>query len=108
MHEVPAKFEFVSGDINWTTVILVITFLVILPLQLWLCKKAKRVIIRLLPAIVFAVTALILALVAYLVGSWEGLFILLLSLYSAFCAVVCMVGFFSHLVTKHLKRFSNK
>ena len=104
MVELPAKFEFFTGDINWTAVILVITFLVLLPLQLWLCHKAKRTVARLLPSIVFVAAALLLALAAYLVGSWEGLFILLLSLYAAFCAVVCIVGVFSYLAIKFFKQ----
>lgn len=103
MLETSVNFDISSLDINWTAVILIASFLIVMPLQIWFCYKAKRTAVRLLPSIILTVLALVLALIAYLVGSWEGLFILLLALYIAFIDVVCIMGVFIGFFIKYSK-----
>lgn len=66
-------FDIWLGEIELTRLCLILSLAVILPGQLWLCFRVKRLIWRLLPVIVFAgLTAALLALAA-VSAAWESL-----------------------------------
>lgn len=63
--------------------VFLISLLVILPLQMWLCEKGKKLFLRLLPVIVFAVLTVGLLLLTPVIGS-------VACLLAALCAAIML------------------
>lgn len=85
-------FDIWIGEINVSVLVLLISAAVVLPVQLLLCSKVKSIVVRCLPAGLFALLA-ILAWILY--GSsygWDALIYVYGAIYAAYLLLVCGIG----------------
>lgn len=86
-------FDIWMGDIELTTVVLIFSVVVLLPIQLLLCFKIKSRVIRLLPVIVLSVLTIILVCVSLGNPDWiVGLVYLIFSFFTGFMLIACGIG----------------
>ena len=85
-------FDIWIGDSNLTQLVMIVTAVIILPIQLLLCFKVKSLIIRFIPIIALFILA-VAAIIAYkdAVG-WDGLGLVLVAIYEAFMLLMCGIG----------------
>lgn len=85
-------FDIWIGDIDLTQLVMIVTAVVILPVQLLLCFKVKSLIIRFIPLIALFILA-VAAIITYkdAVG-WDGLGLVLVMMYEAFMLLMCGFG----------------
>lgn len=85
-------FDIWWGDIELTTLTIVVSVLVLLPAQLLLCYRAGRLSARLAPAAVLLV--LVLLLLAMWIGAagWDGLFYAIFAIFAGFMLFTCGIG----------------
>lgn len=84
--------DFFDIDINIAVFIILVSAVTLL-LQLLLCFKAKRKLIKLLPIAVLAVFAIAFYAYAVYVNGWNGLGYLFFALLSAGLIFVCGIAF---------------
>lgn len=98
---VTTKFEFSGGvymfdiwigDIELTTLVLIVSIVVLLPLQLLLCFKVKKLMFRLLPIIILSILTIAFMVMNFLIPGWDGLGYLFLAIFSGFMIFMCGVG----------------
>ena len=85
-------FEVYWGDVELTALTLVVSLVIVLPLQLLLCFKAKRRAVRFLPLLILSVLAAAFLLLTVSTPGWDGLGYLFLAIYAAFLMLMCGVG----------------
>ncbi len=78
------------GDINFTSLMMIVSLVVVLPLQIWLCFKGKSVWIRLAPMILFALLELVFLLLGF--SGWQFIVFLYFAVCTAFMLFACGVG----------------
>ena len=85
-------FDIWIGDMNLTVLILVFSFVVVLPVQLLLCFKVKSRTLRCLPMAMF----LLLAVAAFILNGatpgWDGMGYLFGAIYAGIMLFLCGVG----------------
>ena len=64
-------FDIWFGDVEITTVVLIVSVLLLLPTQLLLCFKVRNLLIRLLPAIELAVPTLVFTILYFISTGWD-------------------------------------
>ncbi len=97
-------FDVWKGDIELTTVVLIFSVFILLPLQLLLCFKVKSIIIRLLPVTVLSISAVYFLVMSAVITGWDGVGYLFLSIFAGFMLFMCGVGWGIWGITKLLKR----
>ena len=85
-------FDIWWGDIELTTLTLILSSLVMLPVQLWLCFKAKNQTLRLLPVTVFTALTLLFLLMCVSTTGWDVLLVVVLAIFSAIMLLFCGIG----------------
>ncbi len=75
-----------------TDVFLLILSVLVLSLQLFLCRKAKHIWLRFMPTILFAGLTIVFAVMAFLFDGWDSIGFLFLALCSAFLLLTCGIG----------------
>ncbi len=97
------------GDINFTSLIIIVSIAVVLPLQILLCFKGKSVWVRLAPVIVFALAVVALLLYGFLWSDgWEGIGFLFFAIYAGDLLFVCGVGWLVWSVTMLVRKLRKK
>lgn len=94
------------GSIDLSTAALLFSVFVLLPIQLWLCFKVRSRILRLLPAIVFAVLTVALYSSAITASGWDGLAFIVLAILAGFMLLVCGLGWAIWAITRAVKKRS--
>ena len=85
-------FDIWLGDIELTRLVLIFSFVFLLPLQLFLCFKVKSKRIRLVPAAVLLLLTMVLMMLFASVGGWAGLIYLFLAIFGGFMLLICGAG----------------
>lgn len=85
-------FDIWLGDINLTVLILVLSVVLVLPIQTLLCFKARSRTIRLLPVLIFFAFAVIFLILNLFTPGWNGLGYLILAIYAVFLMLMCGIG----------------
>ena len=85
-------FDMWYGNIELTTLTLIISFVVILPVQLMLCFRVKSRTVRLLPVVILSSVTAILLVAALIVQGWEGLGYAIWAIFTGFMLFMCGVG----------------
>lgn len=80
------------GDINLTLVVMLLCALVILPIQLLLCFKVKRLWLRLVPTVLFCTLSVISFILTMTITGWDVLLWLIILIYSLFVSAVCALS----------------
>ena len=97
-------FDIFYGDAELTVLILNIAIVAVLPIQLLLCFKAKRRLIRLLPVILFSAIAALCLLAALTASEWEGLGYILLAVFAAVLLCSCLIAWGIWWIIKRIKK----
>ena len=97
-------FDVWVEDVELTSLTINLAIAVFLPIQLLLCFKAKKRIIRLLPVIVFAVLTIAFFIMAVVAQGWDGLGYLFFAIYTAITLFVCGVGWGIWWIVRRCKR----
>ena len=80
------------GEAEFTTLVLNISIIVLLPVQLFLCFKVKSRIVRFLPIIVFSVLTTVFFVLASIAQEWDRLGYVFFAIFSGFMLFMCGIG----------------
>ena len=101
-------FDIWLGDIDFTLLMMIVSAVIILPVQLFLCFKVKSRIIRFIPIIALFILAVIAIIKYSNVTAWDGLFFVVVVMYEAFMLLMCGIGWGVWALVKVLKKTGNK
>lgn len=79
-------------ELDWTTVFVIVISVAVLILQIWLCRKGKKLAVKLIPSGVLSVCAIVCGILSEYVNGWDGLGYLFFTLLSVWLIVVCGIG----------------
>ncbi len=79
-------------DIDVTTVIAVSAVLVVLPIQLLLCFKVKKLLLRLLPTMLLAVTTVVFFAMMATAKDWDAIGYAILGVFSGVLLIFSGIG----------------
>lgn len=85
-------FDVWVGDVNIFAASMLLAAVAVLPIQLVLCFKVKSFVIRLIPAILFAIIGAALLIEAFTSGGWERIGYLLFAIYVGILLLACGIG----------------
>lgn len=85
-------FDIWWGDIELTTLTLIISVVILLPIQLLLCFKVKSPTIRLLPIILFSLLAAAFIIMHLSTTGLGSVAYILLALFAGFMVLMCGIG----------------
>ena len=85
-------FDIWYGDIPVTNLVIGLSLIIILPIQILICFKAKSIFVRFIPIIVFTAAVLIWIILSFAVAGWDGLLYLFFAIYMIFMIFVCGIG----------------
>lgn len=97
-------FDVWNGDINFTTLILIVSVMIVLPVQLLLCFTVRNRAIRLLPVIILSVFIGIVVIMAIAVDDLRVVGYVLLAVYAGFMLFSCVIGWGIWAITKKIKK----
>ena len=97
-------FDIWMGDIELTTLVLIFSIVVLLPVQLLLCFKVKSKVIRLLPVIVLSVLTIIFTVMSIAITGWDGLGYIFLAIFAGFMLLVCGMGWGIWAITRYVQK----
>lgn len=85
-------YDFWVGDVNIAPILLLLTVLVIFPVQLILCFKGKSRTVRLLPVIVLSVLTAVAIIAACICTGWNIILYIVSAIYLAIMLAACGVA----------------
>lgn len=85
-------FDIWIGEINATVLILILSLVIVLPVQLLLCFKVRSRMVRLAPVIGFLLLGEICLLMDLAASGWDGLGYIICAIYAAFMMLICGIG----------------
>lgn len=85
-------FDAYIGDVNLTVLMIVPSVVLVLPVQYWLCRREGPLLVRLLPAGIFALGGAVCVYLAYSTMDWDALFYALLAIYCGFLLAASALG----------------
>lgn len=85
-------FDAHIGEVNLTLLVIVLSVVLVLPVQYWLCRGERALFVRLLPAIVFALGGVVCVYLAYSTADWDALFYILFAIYCGFLLAASALG----------------
>ena len=92
------------GDIEFTTVVLVFSVVVLLLIQLLICFKVKNKVIRLLPVILLSIVTIFFVAMASTATDWENLGYIFPAIFLGFMWLVCGIAWGIWAIIKHIKK----
>ena len=101
-------FDVWIGDTELTTLVLIFSIIVVLPIQLLLCFKVKSRAIRLLPVILLSIPTIIFVMMSVVITGWDGLGYIFLAIFTGFMLLMCGVGWGIWAITKSVKKRKNE
>ncbi len=96
-------FDIWIGDVEITTLVLIFSVAVLLPIQLLLYFKVRSKAARLLPISVLFISAVVSAAVM----GWKSLGYVFLAIFTGFMSLICVIGWGIWAVVKLAKKKSN-
>ena len=97
-------FDVYLGDIELTTLTLILSLVVVLPVQLLLCFKVKSILLRLLPAVIFSFLTAALMLAGYLIQGWDGLGLIFLAIFAGIMTLACGIAWIVFAIVRCARR----
>lgn len=97
-------FDVWMGDIEVTTLVLHLSIAVFLPIQLLLCFKVKRKMLRLLPVIILSVLTAFFLIMAATATGWDGLGYIFLAIFTGLMLLACGIGWGIRGISRLVKR----
>lgn len=97
-------FDVWSGNGELTIIALIVSAAVILPVQLLLCFKIRKIVIRLLPVMVLSVLTAVLSLLAAVTSGWDSLGYIVLAVFTGIMLLVCGSAWGIWAIAKHMKK----
>ena len=85
-------FDIWLGSINFTWLMIGVSFILILPIQLLLCFRVKSLTLRLLPIGLSVALCCIFLILALTFPGWYGLLFAMFTIYSAGMVFLCAMG----------------
>lgn len=85
-------FDIWFGDIELTTLTIIISIVIFLPVQLLLCFKVKNLVVRLTPIILLSVLSAVFIVLWLSTPGWDGLFYAFFAIFVGFMIFMCGVG----------------
>ena len=101
-------FDIWIGDMNLTVLILIISVIVVLPVQLLLCFKVKNKIISCIPVIVLFAIAIIAVFQAISAAAWGSLLGIFGAIYAAIMIFMCGIGWGIWAIVNAIKKTDKK
>lgn len=77
------------GNVNLAPILLLFTFVVVLPVQFVLCIRFKSKILRLLPVIILSIMTMSAIVAAAVCTGWDVVFFIVSAIYLAIMLFVC-------------------
>ncbi len=96
-------FDVYIGDIDLTTVIIFVSILVLIPLQLFMCFKMKKLWVKLLPMLIFLTLIIAFVCMIPMAKGWDGIGYWILAMLSGIMLAACAVGWIIWFVIKFFK-----
>ena len=96
-------FDVWSGNTE-LTIIALVSVAVILPVQLLLCFKIRKIVIRLLPVMVLSVLTAVLSLLAATTSGWDSLGYIVLAVFTGIMLLVCGGAWGIWAIAKRMKK----
>ena len=97
-------FDIWIGDMNLTVLILIISVVVVLPVQLLLCFKVKSLTLRFLPIFIFTALAVLSFVMYTMSNGWDGLIYTFFAIYVVFLIFMCGIGWGIWAIARLLKK----
>ncbi len=97
-------FDVWSGNGELTIIALIVSVAVILPVQLLLCFKIRKIVIRLLPVMVLSVSTAVLSLLAAVTSGWDSLGYIVLAVFTGIMLLVCGGAWGIWAIAKRMKK----
>ena len=97
-------FDVWSGNGELTIIALIVSVAVILPVQLLLCFKIRKIVIRLLPVMVLSVLTAVLSLLAAVTSGWDSLGYIVLAVFTGIMLLVCGGAWGIWAIAKRMKK----
>ncbi len=101
-------FDVWIGDTELTTLVLIFSIIVVLPIQLLLCFKIKSLFVRLLPIIVFTTFTIIFVIMSFNIDVVYGLGYTFLASFSGFMLFMSGISWGIWAITKSVKKRKNE
>lgn len=76
------------GEVDLTTLVVIVSVLVILPIQFLLCFKAKNLLVRLLPSIILAVATISFFALMFVAQDWDAIGYAILAVFSGSLLII--------------------
>lgn len=97
-------FDVYCGDMELTTLTLIISVVILLPIQLLLCFKVKSRMVRLLPVILLSVLTAALIVMSLSIPGWDGLGYIFLAIFAGIMLFLCGIGWGIWAIAIHAKK----
>ena len=97
-------FDIWIGDVELTALTLIISLVLLLPVQLLLCFKVKNRYIRLLPLIILSLLTVTFVFLSISTLGWDGLGYTFLAIFAGFMLFICGAAWGIWAVVKLRKR----
>ena len=90
--------------VELTTFVLIFSAAVLLPIQLLLCFKVKKKVIRLFPIVALFKLMFIFVLMAVSIDGWDGLGYIFLAIFTGLMLIACGMGWGIWMIFRFLKK----
>jgi len=97
-------FDLFARDTELAVSIAASAILIILPIQLFLCFRVEKLLIKCLPTVLFAVAAVAFYTMAITAKDWGGFVYLILAVFSGVFLIFSGIAWAIFAVSKHSKR----
>lgn len=91
-------------DIDITTLIAVSSILIVFPVQLLLCFKAKKLLLRLLPSLLLTITTVFLFIMMRTTTDWDAVGYAILFIFSAVLLIFSGIAWSVWAIIKLIKK----
>lgn len=95
-------------NINEIDVRLIIIFILVLMFQLFLCYKAKKISVKLMPVILLVISTIVLYVLAVIIGGWDGFFLVSYAIFSFILLLASGLGWAIWLIWAIVKKIRDK
>ena len=89
---------------EFTAAVWFFSIVVLLPVQILLCFKVKRKVIRLLPVILLSIPTLFFIAMAITATGWDNLGYIFPAIFTGFMLIICGIGWGIWAITIFIKR----
>ncbi|MBQ7920085.1 MAG: hypothetical protein IJ324_09125 [Lachnospiraceae bacterium] len=97
-------FDVWYGDVELTTLTLIMGIVLLLPIQLLLCFKVKSRTIRLLPVIILSVLVVTFIVMCLANPGWDGLVYIFLAIFAGIMMFMSGIGWAIWAIVKKIKK----